>query len=71
MMFGCVSDENMELGTVETKHVVSWSDICEASAADADIQELLNLVRNGFTTDGCQDLVPGHAPLLPLQPCNL
>ena len=50
-MCGCVSDEQMELGALTTKHVVSWSDICEASSAYAEIRELFNLVRNGFTTD--------------------
>ena len=36
-MCGCVSDEQMELGANETKHLVSWSDFREAFAEDAEI----------------------------------
>ena len=50
-MCGCVSGDIAEIGAAVTKHVVSWTDIREASAEDAEIQELLNLVRTGFTSD--------------------
>ena len=38
-MCGCVTDEQMELGAATFKHVVSWTDIREASSADAEIQD--------------------------------
>ena len=43
------------LATLESstkqKHVVTWDDVQDASATDAEIQELLHHVRTGFSTD--------------------
>ena len=54
MVCSCASvvpSENMESGATIIRHVVSWSDIQEASGEDKEIKELLNTVKEGFTSN--------------------